>query len=132
MGLTLPNRYVELLKKTGAAPSVLLKVDGAAAAEGDDCAVVASAAPKSFSVKVFPSIMSPHVSCCYAATFFLLLCCHMFPVIMLPLVSCVLIRSQDTKKKKRVPKAGSLEDWETEAQSVSLGEFDASSAHFMM
>jgi hypothetical protein len=40
---------------------VLLKVDGAAAAEGADCAVVASAAPKSFSVKVFPSIMLPYV-----------------------------------------------------------------------
>lgn len=34
---------------------------------------------------------------------------------------CPLIRLQDTKKKKREPKAGSVEDWETGAQSVSLG-----------
>jgi hypothetical protein len=32
---------------------------------------------------------------------------------------------QDTKKKKREPKAGSAEDWETEAQSVSLGQSHA-------
>jgi hypothetical protein len=97
-------RYVELLKKTGAAPSVLLKPDGASAAEGEGGAAVA--APKSFSVKVF-----------------LLICDQQF--------HAVLICMQDTKKKKRAPKAGSVEDWESEAQSVSLGEFTAVSAqHF--
>lgn len=35
-----------------------------------------------------------------------------------------LMHAQDVKKKKREqPKAGSMEDWETEAQSVSLGEY---------
>jgi hypothetical protein len=33
------------------------------------------------------------------------------------------MKVQDTKKKKRAPKASSLEDWESEGQSASLGEF---------
>jgi hypothetical protein len=32
------------------------------------------------------------------------------------------MHEQDTKKKKRAPKAGSMDDWESSAQSVSLGQ----------
>lgn len=86
---------MELLKKTGAAPSVLLKHDGSAPADGEGGAA-AAVAPKQFSAKVH---------------------------FLRSMYSFLLMSIQDTKKKKRAPKAGSLEDWESEGQSASLGEF---------
>jgi hypothetical protein len=82
--------------QAGTAPSVLLKHDGSAAADGEGGGA-AAVAPKSFSAKVF-------LLCVNEILFFLM-------------------KIQDTKKKKRAPKAGSLEDWESEGQSPSLGKF---------